>query len=747
MTIREIRLLPPFAIARLGSAAVPLDNYTLAEDPEHPLGYRRIVGAPTLIVDPATGEITGTRTPAQLVFKEAGQIRPVAPFLEVFALTESGALEPLALPLLAREGLAPENIEWRVEVQNRKVFRRTRDPDDIVKADTGWFGGHALQQLAGQCENFVAGASIAFGHVRYICPNDGFPEIRLRFTPAHGLIYGPTVPERDRAVIPDARAVYDTGKGSWHGWNIDKAMTEEEKAVHDTLPPALFAVEPPAPPWLHDDRAVSRGYLDDACDGFVHVRLTIAGRTLTACARISSGPPDCAPDSLFVRSLADDLEQIVHGPEVVYEDVAVTQARAEDIVRRAYETVRFMNVAVMNGNTVRGRPPLSLDTMPAEEAFDTQRMLRPVMAPQNVDTLAVLALHQQVFAALRGGAAPWFADLLRAPEAAGDLTDRGRRKMPALMSGADGFYLTLTRRQIDTIQKAAIGAPFRDRSVPALAAAIPARRIEPRNLTAQLFYEAAGNPANSRPTKAVANSTPGLELDFRAVWRRLFEGIELSEHDNYVTDAEERYAELKGCRLLCIDGRPAVAAVIGPSPADPDKDVPVAWDKNPNAVFCPEWSNNLAYALRKQGEELACYFTKEPSVEPQPWREQNLAGYRKVDLRVRRFFEDETAVISRALAEPGELTQGLCSPWQNDFRECSCYYWASARPDFVNVEPTPSGTSRGDNWFQKTRTGDYVPDDYADSRLIGYDDLFRGWERLLKFQIGGRDVPEQEGDG
>src|SRR5579884_1525514 len=183
--------------------------------------------------------------------------------------------------------------------------------------------------------------------MRCCSPGRKRAEIRLRFTPAEGLIYGPNAPTRDRTVIPDARAVYDIGKGRWYGWDIDKAMTEGEKAVYDPLPPALFAIEPPAPPWLHDDRAVSRGYLDDACDGFVHVRLRVVGRALTACARISSGPPDCAPDSLFVRSLADDLEQIVHGPEIADEDFAAIQARAEDIVRRAYETVRFMNVAVM----------------------------------------------------------------------------------------------------------------------------------------------------------------------------------------------------------------------------------------------------------------------------------------------------------------------------------------------------------------------------------------------------------------
>jgi len=99
-------------------------------------------------------------------------------------------------------------------------------------------------------------------------------------------------------------------------------------------------------------------------------------------------------------------------------------------------------------------------------------------------------------------------------------------------------------------------------------------------------------------------------------------------------------------------------------------------------------------------------------------------------------------VISRVLADVGELTQGLCSPWQNDYRECSCYYWASARPDYVNVEPSSTGTSQGDNWLQKERTGQYVPDDYVDSRMILYDDLFREWEKWLRIQVRGRDVPD-----
>ena len=51
--------------------------------------------------------------------------------------------------------------------------------------------------------------------------------------------------------------------------------------------------------------------------------------------------------------------------------------------------------------------------------------------------------------------------------------------------------------------------------------------------------------------------------------------------------------------------------------------------------------------------------------------------------------------------------------------------------------------SPGDNWLQKERTGDYVPDDYVDTRLVFYDDLFTDWEKWLRFQVGGRDIPER----
>ena len=121
-------------------------------------------------------------------------------------------------------------------------------------------------------------------------------------------------------------------------------------------------------------------------------------------------------------------------------------------------------------------------------------------------------------------------------------------------------------------------------------------------------------------------------------------------------------------------------------------------------------SNALARVLHRKGSPVRCDFSALPSKDQQlaliekdgVSQEKNYVSFY---CEVRSFFQGDTAVISKELADAGELTQGLCSPWQNDFRECSCDYWASARPDYVNVELTSSGLSAGDNWMQKHRTG------------------------------------------
>lgn len=765
--IRALRILPPFAIGRLGSAEAPLDDFALIEDPERPLGPRRIVPLPTLVVDPATGALSERPAASEIAFKDGeGRIRPVAPFLEVFAVDQDGAISPLTLDALAALGVGPEAVRWRATLANRKAMRRTADPDDAVTADTGWFGGHDPIALEGGCPNFLPGATVDFGRLRYLRPNAAFPEIRARFTPPKGLIYGPDPedPAKPDPVLrgPDGtarREVYDRRRG-WVGFDGDDARASGTPLgyVDQTLPPSLYAISGKAPTWLNDNIAVSRGYLDDVSDGVVEVRLDLPdGRALTAAARICAGPPDIAPDAMFLRTLADDFEQVVHGPALDADaPEAEVRARALDAVRRAFETMRFMNLAVMNGNDFKGRSALLLDSMPQEEAADTERALRPVMPPESVDTLVVAGLHAQVLATLRSGAAPWFARLIRRPEEVADFTDFGRRKMPAMMCGADNGYLSLTRRQIDAIERAYGEAPGPAAPTPGPAA------LRARNRTAaEILHVARGNPPSSRPESAVANCCPGLELDFRAVWRRVFRGVELREYDNLVVRSfpdllPEGAPDLTGRRLLRVRASPDdagavfTAQITGPAVSDVEGRIRLTTDLNPEGLAPLEWSNALAPLLATlQGRTALCDFTLERTREHQALREAvdgTPANYETFELAVETFFEPDTGLISRVLAEPGELTQGLCSPWQNDYRECSCYYWASSRPDFVNVETTAGGLSEGDNWLQKRRTGRYVPDDYQDTRLMLYDDLFTRWETLLRFQIGGRDAPGERGD-
>ncbi len=427
-------MLPPLAIARFGAAATPLDNYDAVVDPERPLGHRVLRPAPTLEVDVDSGEIVREFVPDRLSFTEGGQVRPVAPFFEVWALTDSGTLEPLTTELLSREGATSSDVRWRVQVANHKVFRRTGVEDDKVSADSGEFADHTRHALAGGCVNFWTGATIPFGHVQYIKPTAAHPGIRLRVTPAAGFVYGSseTPPGAGPPTDPNVRAVvYDASRGTWSRY-------QDQNLPTITVPGGIYA---------GDANGVSRGYLDDGCDGQVRVSLAVGGQTLSAYGHVGAGPPTYAPDAMPIRTVADELEQALLGPTV--DATEATSERVEEIIRRAFETVRLMNTAVMNR---RG--------MPNHDQGDLGRRLEPIMAASLVDEVALENLHQSLLVALRSGTAPWFADALRDYDQIGDLSDRGRRKMPAMMRGADGRYLTLTRRQIDLIRTLVRGPIF-----------------------------------------------------------------------------------------------------------------------------------------------------------------------------------------------------------------------------------------------------------------------------------------------
>jgi len=716
MAIKEIRILPPLAVARLGSSPEPLENYNL-EIPDA-VGPRAIVPAESLRLD-SEGNLRVTRSTGPVKFRDDKHlIKPVAPFFELFAQVEgSEAWVPVTDELLRQHGLSIASVKWSAHVGNIKIHRRTGDENDKIEAKVGPFSDHGVHPLHGACHNFLAGETVPLGHVQFARPNSQYPGFRLRFTPAHGKVYGTKTDVPDPNVV---KVVYDPNKGHWRGYREPDSPKNDYDGRKLTNPAEIFAGHD------KDDYHISYGYVDDECDGVIEVQLDLGAKTLHSFARVAAGPPTFAPDSKPVRTVADELEQVLHGPDAEASHAEIEAAR--EIVRRALETVRLMNTGVLNkGGTTRGVGMARMDIL------DVKRQSEPIFDPMVAESLAIRARHERVLLALESGSLVWFARALRDHDKIGDLTDEGRRKMPGMMRNADGRHLALTRRQVSMIRAASDYILKHGNRPHDPADDQTAAGVRPLNLSAQLAYRAQGNPPNSLPDTAISNSYPGLEMDFRNVWKRVLKGIVLHESLNFVLDAEDpQYSQLKGMFMLEIAGVALTAPITGP---DANGVVGPLKDSFGNDRMALEWSNALAEVLHKhQGEEVACAF-------------QSIDGKQQVtaSLTVNHFFEPNSALIAKHLVEPGALTQSLCAPWQNDYRECACFYWAANRPDYVNVEPGANGASVGNNWMQKDRTAStprfYISDDWQDERLYSHLDLVTNWEQVLRFIIANQDEP------
>jgi hypothetical protein len=431
--IKEIRLLPPLAIGRFGGSPEPMDNYdAIVGDPAD---YRRLVPAETLVVDLNSGEVVHSQVPAALRFRDgAGLIRPVCPFLEVWARYEdNGDLLPLTLIELGELGLSPAALSWTVSVANLKMLRRTGDPGDRVSAEVSGVTDHARRPLDARAVSFKTDRTVRLGWAHYIKPTAAFPQVRFRFTPGIGQVFG----ARPDGVITAQNDVYDGTRGTWDTYTDDAppANPADPRARFSTMPSFIYG----------QNRATGEnlGYFDDSCDGIVTVTLARAGGpSLTTFARISAGPPDFAPDSFPVRTMGDELEQLALGPAVD----AVTAEEVTDIVRRAQETLRLM-----------------------DPAHENARYAGNVFSSTEAAYRTVYSIHTSLLANLSVGlAAPASSPERRASHASltridqilrdfgqvGDRSTSGRRKMPALMRGADALDLALNRRQRSKIRKA-----------------------------------------------------------------------------------------------------------------------------------------------------------------------------------------------------------------------------------------------------------------------------------------------------
>src|SRR5262249_30214898 len=93
----------------------------------------------------------------------------------------------------------------------------------------------------------------------------------------------------------------------------------------------------------------------------------------------------------------------------------------------------------------------------AHEAGEFDRAFEPVFGQGKTPYHDTVDLHAAMVRSWHDNQVlPIPGNLIRSYDEAGDLSDMARRRMPALMRGSDRLELTLTRRQIDLLRRAAL---------------------------------------------------------------------------------------------------------------------------------------------------------------------------------------------------------------------------------------------------------------------------------------------------
>ncbi len=377
-TLTAIHFRPPLAFARLGGSAKPVENYEWRDDPS-------IHGAARTVVEPATSlELLANGTmvpyrPALLQFADGDQLRPVAPFFELWATAEWEADDPevtqggkkpgtqddvaLTNALLQRAGGSLGGVLYSVHVANRKAARRTGDDANSFEAQLQVKGDcferrellAATTPRPGQVALVSPERPIPLGWIQVVRPlprtelNVDLDVLRVRFTPARGQVYGPPT-TIDGAGDPSGR-VFTIVRPE------NRVLNPEASWLRYDASYANFANPEPSDTYdgADQDAQVTWGVVDDTCDGLITALVVARARRLTARARVSVGPPDYAPDRRPFVSLADDLSDRDLEPPTVAEIAGARPAAEEsiaDLFARVFETARLINVDVLRTRAI-----------------------------------------------------------------------------------------------------------------------------------------------------------------------------------------------------------------------------------------------------------------------------------------------------------------------------------------------------------------------------------------------------------
>lgn len=366
LPLRSLFFTPPMAIARLGGSEIPVDAYEWFEDPSDlGGGLTSLKPAQSLRVE-SDGSVSSF-WPTELVFRDGDLLRPVAPFLELWVEYSDGEVRPLSGTLLIELGSSLADVTYQVEAANRKAQRRTGDPSCAfvarVQFDHTAFDPHPLLASSpGPMPLVSPERPIALGSIRAVRPvpaEAADPSgadrdiLRLRFTPAKGLVYGP--PSADDGVWR-----YRSGE------QVQELRHEivpvDNRILNEPTPWSTYRRSDPLPhPQPADtydgsgDPSVSPqdrswGVVDDTCDVVVTATVRIGDQELVAQGRVFVGPPDYAPDKRPFTSLLDDLLDRVDDAEDLEQEELL--AVVADLLKRAFETVSLDDVDLQRGRAI-----------------------------------------------------------------------------------------------------------------------------------------------------------------------------------------------------------------------------------------------------------------------------------------------------------------------------------------------------------------------------------------------------------
>jgi len=490
--IQSIFCNPPIAIARLGGSTTPAAAYAWTRPP-NPRADGDTVAVPQWSLGVLPDGSVDPFLPETITFRDGDLIRPVCPFIELWAKVGAAGSSPdswqdvrLTAALLQDAGVDESALKFSIDARNAKAARRRSDPNLVF----GTFppvevaGDQHLPVVLNAVSPFTAklpmipvGRSIPLGSVQVMRSRPQPPAkstpwagsinteiIRLRFTPGRGRFYGPPqaakpTDESDVPAVQEANAFLNPA-GGWYNKAGDANDFVQPGDTFDTTSAS-------------SNRAL--GVVDDTCEARIEVRLQLKGpakRVLRAHANVFSGPPDFAPDRRPFLSLADELND--RESSAAARNASLTgvdlEAWVEDLFERIYETVSLMNVDALratrsiklSGDRLADAPIPNDGVKPVDRALGSQDALRnrslrvesaspgnPLPISEHArDRHHSLSDIQQLKALVAADPAR-LGTLVRGPFEAqtGETIDRSSMRMPPFMRQSNALPLTLSAWQ------------------------------------------------------------------------------------------------------------------------------------------------------------------------------------------------------------------------------------------------------------------------------------------------------------